>query len=847
MADDITNDDLELLGELGVEAEPVSSDRHSVKEQRIIAGFEEIQRFVEEHGRLPQHDEKNDVFERLYAVRLDSIRASEECRAILRGLDTRGLLGADNEASASQLKDEPSDEALLASLGVKAGSADDVTQLVHVRSRDEVKAAEEVAQRNPCRDFDDFQPIFEKAQHELDSGERQTLPYKDNAEVRKGDLFILDGQKLVVAEMGDSFVSDYGRPDRRLRVVYSNGTESDLLLRSLQRALNKDKTSRRITAPDFGPLFSEEMEKDDLPTGYTTGPGARTAQRAVPTEALATGKDLAVGQKGQQQKLVTRKSPEPAGRNACPTSKERRQLISILEGFGLSVASFDGLRSDSYEKQIAGWPLRDLERFYEILLGAGRSYKEMALECPTWGEQKKAPHFTTLKGIKHRIMAEQSLNEKMQARALVAAREAGRVVSAEEVELPEGVDYLEEGIEILGEELLSAKLDGRPVSENLRLLDRLLKMGSLRVKEERLAWEKEGKPINQRDAGPQPVTGTDKKTETAETEAEVEAAPLKAGLEQVILNESEMEILESIRTVAMLEGLCGERKGEFRKQEVRKIVDGMNQRDAGPNQPVTATDKKVDQHDAGPLSKAEGGKAEAEDDEESGMTEDEKSAALLKRAFGITMTSYQRKLKAQQESKSKPESGQRDAGSNQPVTGTDKKAEPMIGTDQHDAGPLSKAEGGKRKAETNSHRDTEGTEKKAEDLAVGQKRQQQELATGKSPEPAGRNACPTSTAKGATQMTNQTNEKFDIGNLKKETKGTETTKIGKTEDQNAKGAQEQPKVVPSAVPIPEKTGAQISAEAEERRQREWQERCARQNAQLRAQGNEWDRYFNPYA
>lgn len=267
MADDITNDDLDLLGELGVEAEPASAGDISAKEQRIIAGFEEIQRFVEEHGRPPEHGENHDIFERLYAVRLDSIRASVECRVVLRELDTRGLLGAGDEVSVSQLKDEPSDEALLTSLGVKAEMADDLTALVHVRSREEIKAAEEIAQRNPCQDFANFQPMFEKVQRELDSGERQTLPYKDNAEVNKSDLFILDGQKLVVAEMGDSFVSDYGRPDRRLRVVYSNGTESDLLLRSLQRALNKDKASRRITAPDFGPLFSDEVEADDLPTG----------------------------------------------------------------------------------------------------------------------------------------------------------------------------------------------------------------------------------------------------------------------------------------------------------------------------------------------------------------------------------------------------------------------------------------------------------------------------------------------------------------------------------------------------------------------------------------------------
>jgi hypothetical protein len=70
--------------------------------------------------------------------------------------------------------------------------------------------------------------------------------------------------------MGKTFVGEHGRPDARLRVVYDNGTESNLLLRSLQRALNKDKASRRITKPetDFGPLFSHVEAEDDLPTGY---------------------------------------------------------------------------------------------------------------------------------------------------------------------------------------------------------------------------------------------------------------------------------------------------------------------------------------------------------------------------------------------------------------------------------------------------------------------------------------------------------------------------------------------------------------------------------------------------
>lgn len=268
MADNINDDDIELLGELGVEADPVATGGRTAKEQRIIAGFEEIERWIAEHGCPPAHGESRDIFERLYAVRSDRLRESAECRALLAGLDSKGLLEPRGEPRESRVEEAPGDYELLAALGVATDPVDDVTKLVHVRPREEIKAAEEIAHRNPCKDFALFKPLFEKVQQELNSGERLTLPYKDNAETKKGDLFILDGQKVVVAEMGEPFVSDYGRPDRRLRVVYDNATESDLLLRSLQRALNKDKASRRITEPDFGPLFSADAAEDDLPTGY---------------------------------------------------------------------------------------------------------------------------------------------------------------------------------------------------------------------------------------------------------------------------------------------------------------------------------------------------------------------------------------------------------------------------------------------------------------------------------------------------------------------------------------------------------------------------------------------------
>jgi hypothetical protein len=124
------------------------------------------------------------------------------------------------------------DEALLASLGVETGSESDVTQLTHVRSRSEIKAAEEIAQRTPCQDFDRFKPSFDQVQRDLKTGARQTLKYQDNAQINQGDLFIINGQKTLVAEMGEPFITDSGLPNCRLRVIYDNGTEGDYLLRS---------------------------------------------------------------------------------------------------------------------------------------------------------------------------------------------------------------------------------------------------------------------------------------------------------------------------------------------------------------------------------------------------------------------------------------------------------------------------------------------------------------------------------------------------------------------------------------------------------------------------------------
>jgi len=72
---------------------------------------------------------------------------------------------------------------------------------------------------------------------------------------------------VFVAEVGEEIKASYGANDARLRVIFDNGTESNLLRRSLQRALYKDEAGRRVTDPDLGPLFKDKADVDDIESG----------------------------------------------------------------------------------------------------------------------------------------------------------------------------------------------------------------------------------------------------------------------------------------------------------------------------------------------------------------------------------------------------------------------------------------------------------------------------------------------------------------------------------------------------------------------------------------------------
>ncbi len=274
MAKHRTKEDDALLAELGVEAKAEKVASFSRIEERVIAGFEEIQHFYKEHDRLPESGDDRDIFERMYAIRLERIAGSEEYRKLLTEFDEEGLLDMVESDGSQSMDEEMTDGELLAALGTGKENSSNISNLKHVREFKERAEGEEHARRTRCTDFEKFQEVFEKVQSRFDSGEQETTKYQQSNrysnDIELGDMFILEGQKAIVAGMSEAFTTGTkrSRNDSRLRVVFDNGTESNLLLRSLQKSLTKDINSRRILTPEGLPLFAASDKSDEIIAGY---------------------------------------------------------------------------------------------------------------------------------------------------------------------------------------------------------------------------------------------------------------------------------------------------------------------------------------------------------------------------------------------------------------------------------------------------------------------------------------------------------------------------------------------------------------------------------------------------
>jgi hypothetical protein len=237
---------------------------------RIAHDFEELNRFIDQHGFSPGEgpgDRKLSVKERVLSMRLKSYRDSRLIAAQLKAHDRHALLV--DEARAAH---EPSsvDEILDLDDELLNTPSEDIFNLRHARPK--AARPDKVSERKPAKDFQDFKPLFDACVTDLVSGKRKSLKFANEQEINAGEFFILNGIMVYVAEVNDPHFRN-GKRNARLRLIFENGTEGENLLRSLATELYKDPSGRRISTPEAGPLFGAEATTESFaaPKGRVTG------------------------------------------------------------------------------------------------------------------------------------------------------------------------------------------------------------------------------------------------------------------------------------------------------------------------------------------------------------------------------------------------------------------------------------------------------------------------------------------------------------------------------------------------------------------------------------------------
>lgn len=272
--DEIFNDD--PLGLLDIK--PKTSNVRT-SDERLIASFEEINKFVDEHGTEPTATITNTAQFMLYA-RLKGIREDAEKVAQLKEYDIHNLLPIveadqinDGTAPYNKLKEIASMDDLLGddTLGILDSETEGLFDFKHTPKDYERAQSDFVARRKPCKDFDKYEHLFKEVQKDLATGKRKLIDFKQG-NLKEGAYYVHNGILFYLERIDISQKEHYKedgtrvREDGRTRCVFENGTESNMLKRSVEKILyangrvvteNIDKVNEGFTK-HFGAITEED-------------------------------------------------------------------------------------------------------------------------------------------------------------------------------------------------------------------------------------------------------------------------------------------------------------------------------------------------------------------------------------------------------------------------------------------------------------------------------------------------------------------------------------------------------------------------------------------------------------
>jgi hypothetical protein len=218
----LNNDPLGLLGEPKSRAKALNED------DRLTSSFEEINGFFEKNGSEPK--KSTDMNERTLNARLEGIRQNPEKIKLLKPHDRFNLL---REVEINSIDDILNDDAF----GLLGDTEDDIFTLKHIPK--EREQTDFVAQRKPCKDFEKYEQMFKDVQNDLKNGKRKLVKFNEKY-FENSNFFILKGVLAYLEKIQDLKKDKFNKLDSRTRIIFENGTESNMLLRSFGKGLYED-------------------------------------------------------------------------------------------------------------------------------------------------------------------------------------------------------------------------------------------------------------------------------------------------------------------------------------------------------------------------------------------------------------------------------------------------------------------------------------------------------------------------------------------------------------------------------------------------------------------------------
>ena len=264
--EDIFNDD-----DLGILDTKAKVSNVKSEDERLIDSFQEINAFFEKNKREP----KPDVFivnERSLGVRLKGFRNNSKDIEILKPYDTHNLLG-EVTVEINSVNDILNDDIL----GIlDTDETLEIFKIKNIPSSDERAETDFVARRKAMKDkdFATYESKFKEVHKDLREGKRKLSEFKDvEQNLEQGKYYILDGILLFLESDGveDRQIKDRVRKDGRTRIIFENGTESNMYYRSLAKALyNNGKIVSDTDSDSENELFKNAniVKEEDLETGW---------------------------------------------------------------------------------------------------------------------------------------------------------------------------------------------------------------------------------------------------------------------------------------------------------------------------------------------------------------------------------------------------------------------------------------------------------------------------------------------------------------------------------------------------------------------------------------------------